>query len=118
MELIVIVHNHKYYNNLTSSGTIFTKKDMPEYISIDCDKLMERVTLQYKRVIVFLKDIPARIDYDVYCQTVNIITKEQDEYLRKPYTLYPEKHQGINLWTYGEREETTIEETGMVSMSL
>lgn len=104
-------HEIHQYDELNMKEIVhFT--DMPKYLSVSCG-FMEYIDIHYDRLIVFLTDMPGRIDYDGYLNTLYILSTEEVGYCRKPYCIIPKRQiQSSTLWELGEREQVTLEEVG------
>ena len=120
MEVKILHHSFKRHNvahqyDEQNMKQITRLIDMPKYLSISCT-FMEHIAIQAGSVIVILLDMPGRIDYDHYLNTLYILSIDEVRYCKKPYCLIPEKRsQSSTLWELGEREQVTLEEVGLLA---
>ena len=84
--------------------------DMPNEISISCE-MMWGISIRPNRIIVTIREMPFRIDYDKYLNTLHIFNEADSLTHHKPYSLLSKKPEvAVTLWEYGERELANFEE--------
>ena len=88
--------------------TIAKLPNMPEYLSVDCD-CIESIRIDNGMLLIYVKDVPARIDYDKHFGTLHILSQTDVQYYPKPYSLIPKKNMSTTLWEPEERELAKVE---------
>lgn len=111
-KVIIQHHSYKYTDSDCHMHDIVRVPDMPREMSISCE-FLEFVAIRNSHLLIIIKEMPGRIDYDKYLGTLHILSQEESRYCHKPYSVI-DKGMSATLWELGEREQMDIEEIGGV----